>query len=133
MVGYLRSISEKCAERVTEGRYRHTVFRQVDKMNLKESLEQRTMTLHLRPETQARLEANAAALGLSIDEYLEALLEKDAPPGCQEECAPSWAQFQQEHGIWVYRTGEPMAASLVDDTLDAVRREREARLLGKTP
>jgi hypothetical protein len=100
-------------------------------MDLKSTHWQRTMTLHLRPETQARLEANAAALGLSVDDYLEALVERDALPVSQEESAPSGAQFQQEHGIWVYRTGDPMPALLVDDTLDAVRREREARLLGK--
>ena len=35
------------------------------------------MTLHLRPETQAKLEANAAELGMSVNDYLEALVQRD--------------------------------------------------------
>jgi hypothetical protein len=87
------------------------------------------MTLQIRPETQAKLEALASALGMSVDEYLEALFEKELPP---EADAPAFSdgQFQREHGLWVYRTGDPMPASLVDDTLDAIRREREVRFLG---
>ena len=90
------------------------------------------MTLHLRPETQAKLEAHATALGVSVDEYLEALVEKEPPP---EADAPacSGGQFQKEQGLWVYRTGDPMPASLVDDTLDAIRREREIKFLGNIP
>jgi len=30
----------------------------------------------------------------------------------------------------VYRTGDPMPLSLVEDMLDAIRREREAKALG---
>jgi hypothetical protein len=90
------------------------------------------MTLHLRPETLARLEAHATASGMSVGEYLEALVQKELPP---ETDAPaiSGGQFQREHGLWVYRTGDPMPISFVDDTLDAVRREREATFLGNVP
>jgi hypothetical protein len=80
------------------------------------------MALHLKPETEARLEAHAAAVGMSVDEYLEALVKKLPPE--HEETVFSDGQFQKEHGLWVYRTGEPMPASLVDDTMDALRRER---------
>jgi hypothetical protein len=90
------------------------------------------MTLHLRPETQAKLEAQATASGMSVDEYLGALVEKEPPP---EADAPAFTggQFQREHGLWVYRTGDPMPASLVEDTLDTIRREREAKFLGNIP
>jgi hypothetical protein len=86
------------------------------------------MTLHLKPETEARLEACAAAVGMSVDEYLEALIqnlraETSEPPF-------TGGQFQKEHGFWVYRTGDSMPPSLVDDMVDAIRREREARLFG---
>src|SRR5271157_115683 len=78
------------------------------------------MTLHLRPETEARLEAYASAVGMSGDEYLEA-------------GASTGGQFQKDHGIWVYRTGTPMPPSLAEHTLNAIRREREARFLGTIP
>ena len=86
------------------------------------------MSYHLRPETQAKLEAHAAVLGMSADEYLEALLERQLPP---EPVASEFTggQFQKEHGFWVYRTGEPMSASLPEDTLDTIRREREANFV----
>lgn len=35
------------------------------------------MTFHLRPETEARLVTIAAAHGLSADDYLEALVERE--------------------------------------------------------
>jgi hypothetical protein len=89
------------------------------------------MTLHLRPETEARLEAYASAVGMSVDEYLEALVEKELTS--TEAPASTGGQFQKEHGIWVYRTGTPMPPSLAEDTLNAIRREREARFLGTIP
>ncbi len=39
------------------------------------------MSLHLRPEAEARLAALAAASGVSVDDYLEALVEKQSPGG----------------------------------------------------
>ncbi len=36
------------------------------------------MSYHPRLKTQARLEAHAAVLGMSADEYLEALLERQS-------------------------------------------------------
>lgn len=35
------------------------------------------MTVHLRPETEAKLEAHAAELGMSVEDYLEALVKRD--------------------------------------------------------
>jgi hypothetical protein len=67
------------------------------------------MTLHLRPETQAKLEAHATASGM-----------KEPPPEA-DAAVFSGGQLEREHGVWVYRTGDPMPASLVDDTLDARR------------
>ncbi len=37
----------------------------------------------------------------------------------------------QEDGMWVFTTGEPLPANLVEDTMEAVRREREEQILGK--
>jgi hypothetical protein len=87
------------------------------------------MSVQLKPETEARLTALAAATGVSVDDYLAALVEKEgSPPPSPPES--SGTQFQKEHGIWVYRTGVPMPCSLVDDTLEAIRRQREERSFG---
>ena len=91
------------------------------------------MNIHLRPETQARLAAEAAAVGMSVDAYLEDLVEKQLPPSRPEPKPVTGSQFQKEHGIWVYRTGDPMPPTLADETLDALRREREASLIGNIP
>jgi hypothetical protein len=91
------------------------------------------MNVHLRPETQERLAAQSAALGMSVDAYLEALVEKQLPPAPPEAEPVAGSQFQKEHGIWVYRTGDPMPPTLADETLDALRREREASPIGNIP
>lgn len=41
------------------------------------------------------------------------------------------AQLRKKHGVWVYRSGEPLSASTVRDTVREIRRERDARNLGK--
>ena len=35
------------------------------------------------------------------------------------------AAMQQEHGVWVFRIGEKLPASVADETLDHLRRERD--------
>lgn len=41
------------------------------------------------------------------------------------------AQLHKKHGVWVYRTGEPLSAATVSDTVREIRRERDARNLSK--
>jgi len=82
------------------------------------------MSVHLRPETEARITALAAASGVSVDDYLAALFAKELPENGPDS---NGTQFQKEHGMWVYRTGTAMPASLVDDTLQAIRLQREER------
>ena len=40
------------------------------------------------------------------------------------------APLTKEQGVWVFRTGQPMATSLVDDTLRQIRDERDEQNLG---
>jgi hypothetical protein len=91
------------------------------------------MTLHLSPETEAKLTAIAAAHGVSADAYLEMLVEKELSEASLDERVSDQSQFQKGHGIWVYRTGDPMPPSLVEDTLDAIWRERETSIFGNVP
>jgi AbrB family looped-hinge helix DNA binding protein len=41
--------------------------------------------------------------------------------------APIAAPLRQEHGVWVYRSGRPLAADIAGDTLRALRHERMVR------
>lgn len=36
----------------------------------------------------------------------------------------------KEHGVWVFRTGQPMPASMSDDVLHRIREERDQANLG---
>ena len=39
--------------------------------------------------------------------------------------------LRKERGLWVYRTGQTLSASVSDDTLRKVREERDQQNLGK--
>jgi AbrB family looped-hinge helix DNA binding protein len=41
------------------------------------------------------------------------------------------AQLRKKHGIWVYRSGEPLSQVTVNKTIREVREERENQILGK--
>lgn len=41
------------------------------------------------------------------------------------------AQLRKKHGVWVFRSGEPLSAATVRDTVREIRQERDARNLGK--
>lgn len=89
------------------------------------------MTFHLSPETQARLEAVAAAHGLSADDYLEALVERELLFETSETVPnePS-SGMVDEDGVQVYRTGKPLPISLIDSAIHRAREERSLHLLG---
>ena len=38
--------------------------------------------------------------------------------------------LQKEHGIWVYRTGNPLPESVIDNIVREIREERDQRVLG---
>ncbi|MBZ5530342.1 MAG: AbrB/MazE/SpoVT family DNA-binding domain-containing protein [Acidobacteriia bacterium] len=42
------------------------------------------------------------------------------------------AHLRKKHGVWVYRAGEPLTAAVVEKTVQQVRRQRDARNLGKS-
>jgi AbrB family looped-hinge helix DNA binding protein len=41
------------------------------------------------------------------------------------------AGIRKKHGVWVFDSGEPLAAGVVDETIRQVREERHRRNLGK--
>lgn len=40
------------------------------------------------------------------------------------------APFTKEKGVWVFRTGHPLPASMVDEVMDRIRTERDHHQLG---
>ena len=89
------------------------------------------MTFHLRPETEAKLLTIAAAHGLSADDCLEVLVERESligAPALADE--PSSGMVVEESGLRVYRTGNPVPVSLIDDAIRRSRDERSLHLIG---
>ena len=41
--------------------------------------------------------------------------------------------LQKERGVWVYRTGEKLPTSMVEDTVKRIRKERDRAALGLEP
>ena len=88
------------------------------------------MTLDVKPEIAAALEALAAARGLSVEAYLEELVEKELPLK-GEEAGPASSGMVWENGLFVYRTGRPLPLRVVNDAVRRAREERAEHILGK--
>lgn len=86
------------------------------------------MTLNLNPEIGAGLTALAAARGLSVEDYLRELVEREAPPSGSEPSENSGMVW--ENGLYVYRTGRPLPQHVVDDAIRRSREERAQHILG---
>jgi hypothetical protein len=86
-----------------------------------------TITLNLPPDVERALLTEASARGLSPDEFLSQMVisRTDA-----SQDSVLTAVLVPEDGVPVLRTGQPLAASVVDEVLEAVRLEREHHLLG---
>lgn len=42
------------------------------------------------------------------------------------------ARLRKKRGIWVFRSGEPLSPTVVEETLEQVRRERDEDNLGRS-
>jgi hypothetical protein len=93
-----------------------------------------TVTLNLPPDIERAFEGEAQARGLSLDEFLsEVILSRAERVAGQSAVAASLsAQLVREDGVPVLRTGQPIGISVVDETLDRIRRERESAILGRS-
>ena len=89
------------------------------------------MTLDLKPEIAAALQALVSAQGLSVENYLEQLLEKELPLKLEDATRSEGSGMVWENGLFVYRTGRPLPSRVVDDAIRQVREERAQHILGK--
>ena len=88
------------------------------------------MTLHLKSDLAAGLEALAAAQGLSVEDYLGQLVQRELPATPAEPAPFEGSGMVWENGLLVYRTGKPLPAHVVDDAIRRSREERSQRLIG---
>lgn len=93
-----------------------------------------TITLTLPPDIERAFLAEAEARGLSLDEFISDLLRsRVSEPQASVRADNAVLRpfpLEQEDGVPVLRTGQPIAPSVVDDTLNMIRRERELAILG---
>jgi hypothetical protein len=66
------------------------------------------VTLDLKPEIAAALETLASAQGLSVEDYLERLVEKELPLKPEDASRQEGSGMVWENGLYVYRTGRPL-------------------------
>ena len=85
------------------------------------------MTLELRPETAAGLETLASAHGLSIEDYLHELVERELPATLPES---SEGGITIEDGLPIYRSRNPLPAHVIDNAIERSREERSRHILG---
>jgi hypothetical protein len=100
-------------------------------LNFLIELQSYVMTLDVKPKIAAALEALASAKGLSVEDYLEQLVEKELPLKLEDGTRSEGSGMVWESGLFVYRTGRPLPLSAVDDAIRQVREERAQRILGK--
>jgi len=89
------------------------------------------MTLEVKPELAAALEALAASKGLSVADYLEQLVERELPLAEGEAAGSEGSGMIWENGLFVYRTGKPLPPRVVEEAIRWVREERAQQILGK--
>jgi hypothetical protein len=88
------------------------------------------MTLDVKPEIAAALEALAAAQGLSVEDYLQQLVERELPSSPEGAGVSEGSGMVWENGLLVYRTGRPVPQQVIDDLIHRGRDERARRILG---
>lgn len=89
------------------------------------------MTLQLKPEIAAKLEALANAQGFSVEDYVNQLVERELSliepaSSSSEDSGMVW-----EDGLYVYKTGKPLPAHIIAHAIRRSREERLERILGE--
>ena len=86
-----------------------------------------TVTINLPQNVEQAYVTAARTKGMSVDALVTDVLVSHVP---MAETA-QLPELIEEHGIPVLRTGYPLDPSVVNDTLDAIRRERDLSVLGQ--
>ena len=89
-----------------------------------------TITLNLKPEVEAGLSAEARAAGMTLEDYLQQLVEREFSSEPIESGSAGESGAVWETGLLVYRNGRPLPAHVVDDAIRRSREERARHILG---
>ncbi len=90
-----------------------------------------TVTINLPQNVEQAYLVAARAKGISVDTLLSDVLLSHVPVAEAGQQSPGFGpQLIKEHGVTVLRTGQPLSASVVNDTLESIRRERDFAALG---
>ena len=90
---------------------------------------EKTITLHLKPDVAGGLESAASAQGLSVEQYLVQLVERELFPNASDASASGEAGMVAENGLLIYRSGRPLPAHVITDEIHRAREERSERIL----
>ena len=86
-----------------------------------------TVTVNLPQKVEQAYITAARTKGVSVDAFVYDVLVSNAP--LSE--SPQRPELIEEQGIPVLRTGQPLDPSVVADTIDMIRRERDLSVLGQ--
>ena len=89
------------------------------------------MTLNLTPDIAAGLTAIATTHGLSVEEYLRQIVQRELPASQSDNSAPTEGSGMIfEDGLLIYGAGTALASSILDDAIRSSRQDRAQHLLG---
>jgi hypothetical protein len=83
-----------------------------------------SVTLNLKPEVEAGLAAHARATGMTLEGYVERLVEQDfsldaAGPVQREESGMVW-----ENGLLIYGAGSELPSGFIENAVQRSRADR---------
>jgi hypothetical protein len=89
-----------------------------------------TITLHLKPELEAGLLAQARATGITPEDYVRHLVERDLSAEAIDSAPSEGTGMVWEDGL-LYGAGAALPAGFIDHALRRSRGERAQHLLGR--
>jgi hypothetical protein len=88
------------------------------------------VTLNLKPEVEAGLAAHAKATGMTIEAYLQLLVERALCVSAVETEQQEGIGMVWENGLLIYGAGSTLPPGIVDDAIQRSRAERSQHLTG---
>ena len=89
-----------------------------------------TVTLHLKPEVEAGLLVQAQATGLTLEDYLQQLVEREVAADAVDAGQHEGSGMVWEDGLLIYGAGTPLPAGFLDNAISHSREERSQHILG---
>ena len=89
-----------------------------------------SVTLNLKPEVEAGLAAHAQATGMTLEDYLQRLIERDVSADAVETSQQEGSGMVWENGLFIYGTGSALPAGFIDNAIQRSRDERSQHLIG---